>query len=413
MPQTPTQVSPDPTVAHPVEPTQFTSTQASVLLDVLRGMAALLVLLGHMRFLLFQDLSLIPEHRWIMALPYMILATGHQAVIVFFVLSGYLVSASVFRALDRGVWSWPSYLLHRVLRLWIVLIPTLLIGAVWDYIGLHLRNQGAILLYSGKTGDHLVTRDIHLSYHPLNWIGTMFFLHGTSVTAFGSNGALWSLANEFWYYMLFPLALLTFLRKTAVRLRGLYICLFFTVAYFVNREILELFPIWLLGVLLAKLPIRSFTHRTRIIATLLWAPTMILAMGMNKMNIRLPADWFFGLCTTAYIWVLLSARGHAPKGSLYVSASRTLARFSYTLYATHTPPLLVAAGLTLGVTRWNPDLHHLLLGFTIFCGLVTYAFCMATVTEFRTDSVRSWIERKVPWTAPGRITTQARNYSHM
>lgn len=72
----------NPLDAKPIDRPKFSSSQASLYLDVLRGVASLLVLLGHIRFIFFQDLSLLPTHRMLFRIPYIILAGGHQAVIV-------------------------------------------------------------------------------------------------------------------------------------------------------------------------------------------------------------------------------------------------------------------------------------------------------------------------------------------
>ena len=50
---------------------------------------------------------------------------GHQAVIIFFALSGYLVGGSVINAIRRSEWSWVRYLTQRLVRLWLVLLPAL------------------------------------------------------------------------------------------------------------------------------------------------------------------------------------------------------------------------------------------------------------------------------------------------
>ena len=121
----------------------FTKSKASVLLDLVRALAALLVLVEHWRNLFFIDYPQIQAHRAAFAPVYLLTSAGHQAVVIFFVLSGYLISGSVFRTLDRNNWSWQTYLVHRLLRLWIVLIPGLLLCALWDAIGIH----------SGKRGD--------------------------------------------------------------------------------------------------------------------------------------------------------------------------------------------------------------------------------------------------------------------
>src|ERR1700722_6088811 len=101
----------------------FQSTVASVLLDALRGVAALLVCIDHWRYLLFIDYPQLTFHRKLLFLPYAMCTMGHQAVVVFFVLSGYLVGGHVLRARETGRWSWSVYLIQRGVRLWPVLVP--------------------------------------------------------------------------------------------------------------------------------------------------------------------------------------------------------------------------------------------------------------------------------------------------
>lgn len=315
-------------------------------------------------------------------------------------LSGYLISGSILRLLAANVWSWPSYLLHRVLRLWIVLIPALFLGIFWDDIGLHLTNPGAVLLYTGRANNHTVTGDIHGSYNVASWFGTLFFLHGSLTSTFGSSGQLWSLANEFWYYILFPLTCLAVSRRTTVTKRAMYATLFLAVMFLISREIKLLFPVWLMGSVLAKLRLRMMRGSIRLLATMIWVPSLVAAEAMQGSGWYLSADYFFGFATTAYLWILLSAFRHEAGKGVTSKMFRTLARFSYTLYAVHAPPMLVAAGLTVGLLRWTPDLPHLMYGAAIGAGLTLYAFCVAVVTEFQTDRVRHWIEEKVPWTAP-------------
>jgi hypothetical protein len=45
----------------------------------------------------------------------------------------------------------------------------------------------------------------------ISFFGNIFFLQTISVPIYGSNFPLWSIANEFWYYLLFPLILSVFL----------------------------------------------------------------------------------------------------------------------------------------------------------------------------------------------------------
>ena len=59
---------------------RFQTTVASVLLDAVRGVAALLVCAYHVRYLLFMDFSQLTVHRSLWFLPYVLCGLGHQAV---------------------------------------------------------------------------------------------------------------------------------------------------------------------------------------------------------------------------------------------------------------------------------------------------------------------------------------------
>jgi peptidoglycan/LPS O-acetylase OafA/YrhL len=118
--------------------------QSSVHLDAVRGLAALVVLVGHNRDLYFspviskQRASVQPASSPTLtarpAAPGQI-TMGNEAVMLFFVLSGYLVGGAVLRALSRGVWSWGDYLIRRLTRLYVVLIPGLIFGVALDLWG--------------------------------------------------------------------------------------------------------------------------------------------------------------------------------------------------------------------------------------------------------------------------------------
>jgi len=175
------------------------------LLDLVRGVSALLVMLGHLRGFLFLDFCDLERAGLLTKLFYFATGLGHQAVMVFFVLSGYFVGGSALSGLGKGSFTWHGYAASRLTRLWMVLIPALLLTLCIDLLG-HHWNPGA---YSG---------DLHAGFmsgpmpnQPAAWgtvtlLGNLCFLQTIAVPVFGSNGPLWSLANEFWYYLMFPLA---------------------------------------------------------------------------------------------------------------------------------------------------------------------------------------------------------------
>lgn len=77
------------------------NSKASKILDALRFVSAAVVFLFH----------------FYVPLP------GYQAVMVFFVLSGYFISATIMKSIIENKWSWSDYLLKRITRLWVVCSP--------------------------------------------------------------------------------------------------------------------------------------------------------------------------------------------------------------------------------------------------------------------------------------------------
>lgn len=369
----------------------FRSTTASVFLDALRGIAALLVCVGHWRYFMFIDYPQIPFHRAWFFLPYALCTMGHQAVMVFFVLSGYLVGGHILRALDTGRWSWRGYLMQRGVRLWIVLLPALALGGLLDFTALHFHVAPA--LYAGLVQNH-ITFNVH---HTLTWkvlLANIFFLQSIVAPIFGSNGPLWSLANEFWYYLIFPLGLLVFRGpySTLKRIAMGVACLI--VLYGVGSGIRRLLPVWLLGVLLAVLPVRRTAPWMRWLAIAIFCPLFAL-IGRAVWTGSFSPDYAIGLATFVMLYVLLGAQEPAS-GRWYERPSRTMAGFSYTLYLVHVPMLMLLTGLLLGADRWLPTVPHLAVGLAVLLFVIGYAYVVAKATEFRTDEVRSWLIRILP-----------------
>ena len=368
---------------------RFVDSNASVLFDLLRGTAALLVLVSHVRNDLFVDYGSLIAHRALMALVYTLTGAGHQAVIVFFVLSGYFISGSIFQSVARARWSWKDYLLRRVLRLWVVLLPALLLTLVWDRLGMHFG--GAPALYTG------------FDYSPSAWIGSAFFTQTILVPTPGSDSALWSLANEFWYYLLFPLGYFAARRGTPGAVRVFCLVLFAGGAWFIRGPILWSFPIWLAGTLLVVTPPPSFSARIRRRAPILATPVYIacfFAASRDRTHSAVTGDYALTVATFGFLWLLLAARDRAQAKALRVRAAREMARFSYSLYALHLPFVIFAVALTVGTDRWQPSLKHFLFFAALVVATLVYAFAVAKVTEFRTDALRRRLELLLGLPAP-------------
>jgi peptidoglycan/LPS O-acetylase OafA/YrhL len=371
----------------------------SVHLDALRGFAAFCVLLNHFRDALFVDYEALARHNPLTSAAYLVSGLGHQAVIVFFVLSGYLVGGSVLRSVRKGSWSWRDYLLDRFSRLYVVLLPALLLGGALDWLGMH--RPGAEAVYSGNSGMHALAINVHSTLTwPILGANSLFLQTVTihlpefgpyAVPTFGSNGALWSLSYEFWYYLAFPVLVFLFARSQSWKMRAIACLGLLAWGWFVGSNIVLLGITWLMGALIAFLPafpVRRSWTRGLAIAMALALFGAGLVYGKFEAS-SLSSDFVLGLAVTAMIWVTLDC-ATAPLPAFYVHAARRVAHTSFTLYLVHLP-MLIFLKAALHLPRAYPGWHMVLVGAGVLAATVLYAQLVYEAFERNTDRVRRWI----------------------
>jgi len=368
---------------------------ASDSLDLIRAVAACAVMFGHLRTFFFVDFQHLSHRSLPLEALYFFAGFGHQAVIVFFVLSGFLISSTVIRSHVVGKWSWRDYVVNRATRLYVVLIPGLLLGFFWDRLG--------SWLFAGKGIYAHPLSDLGLAV-PLNnltlgaFLGNFLFLQTILCEPFGSNGPLWSLANEFWYYVLFPVALAAGLAWAARRLRIALplTCLAILIGIFVGRGILIGFLIWLAGsalvFLYSKIQLRSRSGVLGILCLFSVLAGVSLAVARVRQWDPLFSDLELGFVFTLFLFALLQIQvGDDP--SPYSSVAHRFAGFSYSLYVLHFPFLLFFRSWLVPPDRWQPTPLHLLCAACVGIACLFYAWLISRVTEAKTDIARRRVNR--------------------
>lgn len=122
-----------------------------------------------------------------------------------------------------------TYLNHRIIRLWSVVLPALLLTFVADSLGRHFGNE---IYPASYPTDHPFGRLIMAAL----FLGQLWFLDIQPL----SNGPFWSLGYEWWYYVIFGAAFF-FSGWYRIAVVGLLLAIS-------GPKILILFPIWLFGV---------------------------------------------------------------------------------------------------------------------------------------------------------------------
>ncbi|MES2758028.1 MAG: acyltransferase [Pseudomonadota bacterium] len=189
----------------------------SIYLDLVRFMAAVMVVIYHsnLRAVITEKLPF-SNH-------------GHAAVIVFFVLSGYVISFIHATRESQPVDYWSS----RLARFYSLALPAVLLCPLLDMAGEAMAPK----FYVDATTHSMAGVRIVSSLLYLNEVWT------ASIMSF-SNVPYWSLCYEMWYYVLF--AIVAFTRGKA------RILLVLLTALLLGPKILVLAPLWMLGVVLHR-----------------------------------------------------------------------------------------------------------------------------------------------------------------
>jgi peptidoglycan/LPS O-acetylase OafA/YrhL len=354
----------------------------------MRAVAAMIVMLGHVRGLFFVDLSNIAWHpNILLTILYATANLGYESVMIFFVLSGFLIGGEVLRRWLNNEWSWTDYAVNRLTRLWVVLIPALILGSMWDHLGIFVFGKSGI--YGGYgTGVDLYDVSARLSLRTM--LGNAAFLQMILVTPLGSNGALWSLTNEFWYYLLFPLVVLAYPAKKISPQNVLYGCAALIVGYFVGGVISAYFLIWLLGAAINLAPgdSRSRSDEWLLggvgVCWLLVFVRLVLEPGLTMYS----RDLLVGFAAATLILMLVRREAGNAFG-VYPRIAHGFAAFSYTLYLVHIPALEFLSAWIVPKQKWQPDALHLAFGAALAAATLGYAYAIASITEHRTLAIRT------------------------
>jgi len=390
--------------------------RTSTVLDVMRWVAALAVVLTHINDQVFLSIAETPvEAR---SLPFVvwkfITASGNEAVIVFFVISGYLVGgAALAEFLRDGDVKLSKYMLKRCARLYTVLVPALLIGATLDIYGTQLAGGAAV--YAERL-HHLTVA---------GFFGNLVYLQGIFVETFGTNDALWSLTNEFFYYVIFGMGLFALSKNRSVLQRtGLFVLLG-GLAWLIFPKILLFGSLWLLGVAIRIMPLRRMLPVAISVGQFLVTLIAIRVFFEWEWRESMLAHYGVSLLAAASCALLIASLQARPsKDSREMPSlvrhpfNRIAADFSYTLYATHYPFVMFV--IALGETLFGRGRHmtytgswDLVMVLLLVAAAMVYAWLMYLAFESKTRHVYNWLSQGLDRAQAAISRRQVRNDSNL
>lgn len=371
-----------------VTPGQHTHTLTH--LDTMRGIAAIAVVLFHLREVFFAQTPNVIHWSLLAKGFYFISAFGHQSVMIFFVLSGFLISSSVMRSILSAKWAWGKYINLRLTRLYVVLIPALCLGALLDRVGISsfgTHNIYGLAFIDPNFSQHSILARLTL---PI-WLGNLFFLQRIWVPQFGSNDPLWSLSYEFWYYLLFPLLALALTRNTTTVKRLMFAIAALGILIFIGKEITFYFLIWLLGtVLFYSKP--SAISRSKVYGVLTFVAFLFSLVAVPRLvkNSYID-DSVLALAITAFLYYVLSLDSR-NLSTRYKKAATGISNISYTEYLVHYPFFaFLSAWIVKSSGKWQPTYGHLGESFVILCLTFGYILVVWRIAEANTAKIRSFL----------------------
>lgn len=351
-------------------------------MDAARLLAAVMVCASHVRNLLLADYqsSISP----LAAAFYFVTGLGDAAVILFFVLSGFWIARTVARRAGQHNFM-STYLVARLSRLWLVAIPAVLLTGAIDWVGIVLLDSQ---VYAGTVAPSLFAGPVQDSLTTASLLGNFVFLQALAVPAFGSNGPLWSLAYEFWYYLVFP-ALWLLLRHG----RPTWLLLAVPVLA-VDLQLMLGFVVWMIGAGLYAIEAtvgRSLPPRLARIMVLPVSTAFCAALAWHRFG-KLP---LFDpvLALTFALLLLCLLRSNLPLPSLARPIARLGAQSSFSIYAIHMPIAVFVAALVLPDKRFDPNSATMLLVLGVTAALVAAGYVFSRFTEAQTPALRLWLTR--------------------
>jgi peptidoglycan/LPS O-acetylase OafA/YrhL len=375
------------------------SSGTSDFLNASRWIAAFFVIFGHVFNISIANYYNSGPHSLFWRGLHFFSGFGYISVIVFFVISGFLVGGRLILDFQEKGFSTTNYFVHRFSRIYTVLVPALIVGFIFDRLGIAFFDTSRIYnhpdpFYTNSFGNDIAE---HLSFN--TFVGNLLQLQQIVVASLGSNGPLWSLANEWWYYVLFALGMIAY-RPGRWPIRIIAAGLFVTILAALPPAISLWFILWGIGVGIAVLD-RYWAGWPFIVGAAIAASCLIAVRWITTRlwHIDVATQFALDLAVAFGFAIALLCAKNLKDGRKFRSLHRVLASFSYTVYLVHFPAMVFVAVFLkevfgIGFLR-PPGLAAVIYAGALLAILYAYAWVFAAFTEAHTNAVRLRLSRTV------------------
>lgn len=297
----------------------------SLYLDLLRFFAALLVYVSHAGYFAKFRLPIIGD-------------SGSQGVIIFFVLSGFVVAFTALRKHGDVT----GYMVARLARLWSLVIPAIALTIILDVCGQQIFASAYAPMQPYSISKWIASASINALFLNQIWFLNIWL---------GTNGPFWSMSYEFWYYVIFA-SLIYFKGKKRLLLGAI-------AALIAGPGILIALPVWLMGVALYKSIKMGYEFPNPMLSLLLFMITALIFVYYVGFDGRVffeyipfdfrfanlknwgvnfwPESYLLGILVTLHLYAASRINSLYYPSKWIVSAVRNGAKISFGLYLFHYP----------------------------------------------------------------------------
>jgi peptidoglycan/LPS O-acetylase OafA/YrhL len=319
-------------------------------LDGLRGLAAFYVMVGHARWLLWEGYEGFQRHpasysaiNKALVYFFTLFKYGHEAVLFFFVLSGFVIHLRYARRIaGQGMaakFDWAAFVWRRARRLYPPLLAAMALALVLDNIG----KAAGFSIYNQDTPYPVINTSLISHLDGVTALGNLAFVMNTYVPVFGCNGPLWSLKFEWWFYMIYPAFWWLSRRSIALAtalMAGLFVASFFPAGWPLRllHDVFTAMLAWWLGALLADIFAGRLAWRWHWVAFgagLAGLLALRFAGGLHDLGMGL---MFSAVLAGGFLLEEQKTRLR------WLEKLKPLGDMSYTLYVTHFTVLVLTGG---------------------------------------------------------------------
>jgi peptidoglycan/LPS O-acetylase OafA/YrhL len=347
------------------------TSSSSVSLDLIRAISAQLVFVGHL--LSFYQIYGGNPNDFLMQ---------QLGVLVFFMLSGFLISYSISNKTED--YTYKEFVIDRFARIFIAFIPALFVIAGLDLLSNKLYGS-AIENMDVRTfiGNVLMLQDFPHQSKLL-----IFGIQWDNITSLGTGRPLWTVAIEWWIYLFFGFVMLKKRPYNVLSILAFCFLLYVPIDnVFGKGDGLSI--VWFTGALIFYLLKRNFLGQPKETGVVIFVLLVACASRLYFNNHDF-YDTGFGFLLVTILFLSLVRTQSRPISILlkFRSPVNTLAAYSFSLYLLHYTIIVFVMNMKLGMNKWAEMA-------LIFIGGNILSYLFAQVTEYKYNQFRIFLKAKM------------------